>query len=188
MSFVLTQYEEAVLLHVQSVLGFGHVRFDKGVNAYRYIVEDLPSITKLAYLFNGNLVLEHRIEQLSGWVSSLLQHGINLPYITTPALISFTDGWLSGFTDAEGCFNITLLNRIAYTLGIQPLVRFILDQNNERILKYIKVLVASGFVYFRTESLACFRYECSSRRHQAILIKYFAEYPLRTIKADAYIR
>lgn len=71
---------------------------------------------------------------------------------------------------------------------MQPLVRFILDQNNQRILLYIKELIGSGFVFLRKDTLGCYRYECRSRLHQNIIIKYFSDFPLRTIKGDAYIR
>ena len=64
-SFIITQYEQGILLHIQATLGFGTVRFDKGVNAFRFVVEDAPSILLLAHLFNGNLVLRHRIAQMS---------------------------------------------------------------------------------------------------------------------------
>lgn len=63
--FVITQDESAILYHIKDQLGFGNVRFDKGVQSYRYVVSDLPNIVLLAHLFNGNLVLEHRIRQLA---------------------------------------------------------------------------------------------------------------------------
>lgn len=60
--FVLTQKEGAILYHVQEVLGFGTVRkFD---SFYRFIVTDPQSILLLVYIFNGNLVLPHRLKQL----------------------------------------------------------------------------------------------------------------------------
>src|SRR5882724_4723485 len=62
-SFVITQDKSVILYHIQETFGFGNVRFDPGVQSYRFIVEDLPSLIKLAYLFNGNLFLDHRIKQ-----------------------------------------------------------------------------------------------------------------------------
>jgi len=69
MRYVLTQKERGVLDHVQQVFGFGTVRFfPQGSNSnngfYRYIVEDTKSIVQLANLFNGNLAIEHRVQQL----------------------------------------------------------------------------------------------------------------------------
>jgi hypothetical protein len=96
LSFVITQQEENILQHIKSVLGFGVVRFDSGVNAYRYIVEDKASILLLAYLFNGNLVLPHRIAQLNAWVSVIAARSstVDLVAINKAAVFSLEDAWL----------------------------------------------------------------------------------------------
>jgi hypothetical protein len=67
--FVLTQKESNILYHIQKILGFGTVTEfpqGRGTNTfYRFIVEDKTSIFILAHLFNGNLVLPHRQQQLA---------------------------------------------------------------------------------------------------------------------------
>jgi hypothetical protein len=67
--FVLTQKEGNILYHIQEILGFGKVtEFPQGRGTnkfYRFIVEDKTSIFILAHLFNGNLVLPHRQQQLA---------------------------------------------------------------------------------------------------------------------------
>ena len=55
--FVITQKEGAVLRIIQSVLGFGVVRYVAKGNSYRFVVEDKANVRLLAYLFNGNLVI-----------------------------------------------------------------------------------------------------------------------------------
>jgi len=62
-TFVITQKEKEILLHIQKVLGFGIVREYKAFS--RYFVLDKQNIYLLTLLFNGNLVLEHRKSQLS---------------------------------------------------------------------------------------------------------------------------
>lgn len=58
---------------------------------------------------------------------------------------SLKDGWISGFIDAEGCFNVTLFKRKAMTLGYQVKLRFMIDQseslNDMIILKEILHLI-----------------------------------------------
>jgi hypothetical protein len=69
MDFVLTQREKDILEHIALVLQFGYVKAfpqNNSSNAFhRYFVKDVHSLTMLAYLFNGNLALTHRINQLS---------------------------------------------------------------------------------------------------------------------------
>ena len=114
--FVLTQKESAILYNIQHKLNIGVVRhFPQGKSGknndfYRWMVDDPSHILLLAFLFNGNLAVNNRIEQLALWINALNNR---FDYYTiklnnTPVSISLQDAWLSGFTDAEGCFKITV--------------------------------------------------------------------------------
>lgn len=95
------------------VLGFGTVRyFPEGKGYYRYTVTDVKGILLLCFLFNGNLVLPYRVEQLGQWIidfNAKLQNPRSLIYGLIPLITEITDttkpslkdAWLSGFTDAE---------------------------------------------------------------------------------------
>lgn len=137
-SFIITQNESKILYHIKETLGFGTVKYDKGVNSYRFIVSDITSLTILAHLFNGNLFLKHRIEQLDKWIKFLQSKSINNLSNERPVNISLKDGWLSGFTDAEGCFNVHITKRDANTVGYNTKLRFILDQNDFYALEIIQ--------------------------------------------------
>ena len=75
--FVLTQKESDILYLVQKMLGFGTVKhFAQGTSGkkndfYRWIVDNPSHILLLAFLFNGNLALTHRIQQITLWVQAL---------------------------------------------------------------------------------------------------------------------
>ena len=70
--FILTQKEGKILYDIRDMLGFGEVKYYypiKNSNGfYRLVVSDIKNILSLALMFNGNLVLHHRINQLSSWV------------------------------------------------------------------------------------------------------------------------
>ena len=69
--FVITQKEDGILYHIRKMLGIGVVKhFPQGKSGnkndfYRLIVDNPLHILLLAFLFNGNLALTHRIEQLT---------------------------------------------------------------------------------------------------------------------------
>ena len=89
------------------------------------MVGDKQGILALTYLFNGNLVLDKRKIQLNKWL--ILQ---NITGITSNVLPLLSNAWLSGFIDAEGCFNVTLFKRKTMTLGYQVKMRFMIDQKD----------------------------------------------------------
>jgi len=197
-TFVLTQKEEAILVHIQSMLGFGYVRRDvdkDGSVCYRYIVDDLRGVLLLALLFNGNLVLLHRVHQLREWLAvinrslanPLSRHfGLMTPIVLIDALFlpGLHDAWLSGFTDAEGCFNISIRKDSRYSSGFRVTMRFILDQKNALgLMAHIKSLFGSGSITVRF--IGMFRYTCESMQGLAGVNLYFQSYPLKTKKASS---
>lgn len=49
---------------------------------------------------------------------------------------TLNDAWLSGFTDAEGCFNVKIDKRSNTVTGFSVMLRFILDQKIHNIYSY----------------------------------------------------
>lgn len=72
-----TQKEGAILFYIQKKLAIGTVKhFPQGKSGknndfYRLFVRNPSHILLLAFLFNGNLALTHRIQQSSLWVQAL---------------------------------------------------------------------------------------------------------------------
>lgn len=178
LTFVITQKEDLILNHVQEILGFGRVTFDKDANCYRYIVNDLVSIFKLAHLFNGDLVLNNRINQLANWIKVLQTKDYSITEISTIVNISLQDAWLSGFTDAERCFTV-------FTGAKSVGLKFILDQKDKRVLDKIATLFSGGAVTAR--DVDTFRYQASRLSNLIPTISYFEGFPLKTKKNNSFV-
>lgn len=185
-TFVITQKDPSILYHIQEVLGFGNIRFDKEANSFRYVVGDKPSIIKLIYLFNGNLFLKHRINQLKLWISNV--PSINIKHVSNPIKITLNDSWISGFTDAEGCFNVNIFKRKASSLGLRVVVRFLLDQKDEDALLFIRNLFGYGSVAYRSYTDRVYRFTSDSLLGTSNIVKYFNQHPLKTKKSVAFER
>ena len=190
MRYVLTQKESAILCHIQQVLGFGVVRhFD---NFSRFIVNNPKDILLLFFLFNGNLVLHHRKSQLNQWfqiLRSYCKYGQDLTLINELVLPALSDAWLSGFTDAEGCFNVNIVKRINTSTGYRVTLRFILDQKNaQSLLLQIRELFGFGQVFLRKEIGVneVYRYNVNTYMGLITIRNYFLTYPLKTKKGESF--
>lgn len=193
--FCLTQKEGAILNEIQANLGFGTVYEDIFNNCYRFKVQDSKHLLLLCLLFNGNLVLNHRKNQLEGWIERLNEqlsrpgsriYGL-VPLISlqnTLVKVSLKDAWLSGFTDAEGCFNITAINnREKATFSL----RYILDQKDgQALFQFIKLLFLSGSIYSRSKTNNVWRFEVKSKSSLVLVRAYFQTFPLKTKKSLRY--
>ena len=189
--FVLTQKEDAILYHIQKKLGIGTVKhFPQGKSGnnndfYRWSVDNSSHILLLAFLFNGNLALSHRINQLFLWIQVLNKRfGMStLLHINTPVLVSLKDAWLSGFTDAEGCFNVSISHNTRYALHNVIKMRYLLDQKDSLILNKIRDLFGFGKVTERSKAVGVYRYTATGFKSMNDIITYFNDFPLLTKKA-----
>lgn len=185
--FIITQKEEIILNKIQATLGFGLVRRflpkSGGAEFYRFIVEDKNNILILAHLFNGNLVLPHRIAQLKSWLKLLT----NIQLIETSVLPSLNDSWLSGFADAEGCFNVKIESRSNTVTGFRVVIRFLLDQKNaELLLLHVRNIFGYGNVSLRKKTNNVYRYTNNSFSGLKSICDYFHAFPLKTKKSISF--
>jgi hypothetical protein len=191
--FVLTQKESAILYHIKNKLDIGVVKhFPQGKSGknndfYRLIVDNPSHILLLAFLFNGNLTMANRIQQLSLWVQALNHRfGVNtIILVDTAVSITLVDSWLSGFTDAEGCFNVSITYNARYTLDHIVKMRYILYQKDSSILLIIRDLFGFGKVTLRSETDGVYRYTATGFKSMSSVISYFKVFPLLTKKASS---
>lgn len=192
--FVLTQKETKILNDIQKTLNMGTVQTfkEKNVTYSRLIITNPYHIYLLTLMFNGNLVLNHRINQLNDWINILnirykfTNHNIEL--INQPQIITLHDAWISGFTDAEGCFNVSVLKNDRYSLGYVIKLRFILDQNDELALTTIRNLFNKGKVTLRSNSKNHYRYTVTGFSAFTDVYNYFNTFTLKTKKAESFIQ
>ena len=196
--FVLTQKEESILNHIKNTLDFGTVRkIDTASTVYyRYIVEDFKGVLLLALIFNGNLCLTHRVTQLGKWITEINIklstptsniYGLcsSITLITTIFKPSLTNAWLSGFTDAEGCFNISIIKRDNTVSCYRIILRFIIDQKNSlSLLTFIRDQFGYGKVIVRNKDM--YRYYCNSYIGLSYVNSYFSTFKLKSKKAVSY--
>ncbi len=208
---VITQKDPKSLQVIENKLGFGRVKhFDK---YSRFIIEDNKNVLLFYLLLNGNLVFKHRIDQLKKWNVCLNESTrLNLESLnltSVPDLISDTviptlnDGWLSGFTDAEGCFSITVKKkRNSHYVE----ARFILDQKcrsesdiavlnqistlfinlkNTEMNKSVKLRSKTDNVYRIT--IPAYAGNDIKKPNSTLIINYFTRFNLVTTKHNSFL-
>jgi hypothetical protein len=97
---------------------------------------------------------------------------------------SLEDSWLSGYSDAEGCFNVSLLNNSSAFR-----IRFLISQKlliNKPVLERFIILFGTGRVISHSQS-DTFTYEVNGLTNCEKLFFYFEQHPLRSKKANSFI-
>lgn len=213
--FVVTQKDDTVLHEVHKTLKIGKVKHFYDYNGNRkysrFIVAENKGIFLLYLLLNGNLVLESRVKQLSKWAIALnnaskfnyfLFYSNKLPeLIYNTKQPTLNDAWLSGFTDAEGCFSVKI-GSVKTTFYVQLL--FILDQKDGQVIlnkiallfnsiakaklktvnKYIKTKKLSNYI----NNMFRLTISCNDKKKSTsyYICNYFNKYPLKTTKKISF--
>lgn len=73
-------------------------------------------------------------------------------------------------------------------VGFRVVLRFLLDQNDQKVLLQVRALFGFGCVTFRKDSEACYRYTAEAFTRLQPIEDYFKAFPLRTFKKEAFIK
>jgi len=108
LEFKVTQssVDAQILFYIKKELGFGSASVqDKTNKTHHYRVRDKNNIFKLIQIFNGNIVTKHKLSQFKLWVDAFNKiYKTNIQCVENKHVFTLNNAWLSGFTDAEGCF------------------------------------------------------------------------------------
>jgi hypothetical protein len=192
LQFVITQSTEdvKVLYHIYNNLGFGTViQQSKSSKTHRFIVQDMPNLLLICKIFNGNMVFFTRNSKflifLSAYNALALRMKLNTIHpILDTLLPTLKDNWFAGFTDAEGCFSLSLLsNSTAYRF------RFIISQKwsvNLSILKHIKYMFGVGDIS-QHSNLDNWEYRVNGVKNCYYIISYLDAYLLQSKKKESFL-
>ena len=184
--FKLTQSSQdaKVLFNIKKSLTFGLVRVqDKNNNTHCYKVEDKQGLFKIISIFNGNLFLDSQKEQFKLWLAAYnYKYKENIIYLDNNNKPGLYNSWLSGFTDASGCFTCSILDEP--TKGTSVKLSYILTQkgNYDQIQHLANILKGKTHLMDNQNG-----YNITVNTTKlALIIKYFCLYPLKTKKHIAY--
>jgi hypothetical protein len=177
---------------IQKELGYGSISRTKGVNAYRFTVNDKKGLENLVRRINGQFKtvkfkdFNLLIDFLNNRYPDLK---LNKKKLNSDSLSD--NSWFSGFIDADGHFFVRL-NKLQLKVGFE-IVQAIRDKkgNNkkeimEEISKFLKVnlkIINKGY----SKGLDQYLIRFSNLNSNLILIDYLEKYPLFSSKYLNYL-
>lgn len=141
LEFKVTQFsiDAQILFYIKKELGFGSVSVQNKKNkTHHFRVRDQKGILKLIHIFNGNLLTERKNNQFKLWLEAFNKaYNTDIKLIQNSNSPTLNNAWLSGFSDSEGCFTISVVKR-SETYN-QVHVRYILSQKASTPLREAEV-------------------------------------------------
>lgn len=186
LEFKVTQssIDAQILFYIKKELGFGSVRVqDKNNKTHHFRVRDQKGILKLIHIFNGNLLTERKNNQFKLWLEAFNKaYKMDIQLIQNDNNPTLDNAWLSGFSDSEGCFTVSVIKRSESYNQVQ--VRYILSQKNElELMTKIAALFDGKVTYLKSYDGYNMTVNLSKLRK---VISYFNIFSLKTKKYIDY--
>ena len=185
---VQTTSDIKVLHYIQESLGFGKV-ISQSVKTSRYITQSKREIEIIISLFNGNIILPTRKNQLDNFIK-----GFNvwankgkirlepIVFIDNSIKPSLNNSWLAGFTDGEGCFTCSIGDKKGFSFNYNIAQK---GETNIIILEYICSMFKAGKVSKHFVKNV-YEYRITGIKACANIFPYFDKYTLLTKKSLSY--
>ena len=178
---IIFAYNDITLAYyIKKRIGYGNVYKIKNKKAVRYICKNTKGLSVILFLINGKLVSKPKYEQL-------IKHNYNADfnYTILPPSNSLTldNSWLAGFTQADGCFHISVVKSKTHKTGYSVRLEFSIKQNDSIPLNLLYDTLKSGNVCHYNSGIWC--YKSSGFKTAHFLINYF---DLFNVFADKYIK
>lgn len=175
-------------------IGFGFIRNKVRENAIVYTVSNVEGLLIILQFLNNKMRTPKIIQMnnLITWLNINKNYNLKQQYVcTTDFKLS---AWLSGFTEADGCFYIRLSSlknksRIAFRFSIdQRLVDPVSNKSYEFIMLKISELFQSKLRIFQNKlNKKYLRLDVSNKSSLNLVFDYFDKFPLYGIKSLNYI-
>jgi hypothetical protein len=187
--FKLTQssLDAQVLFFVKKSLGFGNVSVQSTINkTHQFRVRDKNNLIKIINIFNGNIITKAKLLQFETFLNAFNErYNTNIVFINKINKVSLENAWLSGFTDAEGCFTCSAyLSKISNKHIVT--VRYIISQKGDAEFSNHLANLINGYVT-HLKSYDGYNTVVNSTK-LSIIIKYINNFPLNSKKHISYIR
>ena len=165
---IFAENDISLAYSIKNRIGHGNVYKIKDKKAVRYICKNKNGLSIILSLINGKLVSKPKYEQL---IKHNYSDNFNLTINAPSNIITLNNHWLSGFTQADGCFYISLAKSKTHKNGFSVRLEFSIKQNDNIPLKLLFETVKLGNLSQYSSGIWC--YKSSGFKTAALLINYF---------------
>jgi hypothetical protein len=153
---------------IKKRIGYGNIYKIKDKKAVRYICKNKNGIKVILSLINGKLLSNSKYDQL---IKHNYPKTFNFEIFPPTHDLSLDNYWLAGFTQADGCFYISIVKSKTHKTGFSVRLEFSIKQNDAIPLKLLYNQLKLG--NFSQYSSGIYCYKSTGYKTAALLINYF---------------
>lgn len=180
---IFSENDISLAYFIKKCIGYGNVYKIKNKKAIRYICKDQKGLSIILSLINGKLVSHHKYEQL---INQGYSEKFKIKILSPLKKISLDNYWLAGFTQADGCFHISVVKSKTHKTGYSVRLEYSLKQNDKLPLKLLYDLLKKGNLSQYNTGIWC--YKSTGFSTASDLINYFDKFNLFGGKYVSYLK
>jgi len=180
---IFSESDVSLAYFIKKRVGHGNVYNIKNKKAVRYICKNQKGLSLILSLINGKFVSKYKYEQL---IKHNYNQDFNLEILPPLNQLSLDNYWLAGFTQADGCFHISVPKSKTHKTGYSVRLEYSLKQNDCLPLKLLYNYINMGNISQYSSGIWC--YKSSGFKTAACLIDYFDKYNLFAGKYVDYLK
>jgi len=180
---IFSEDDISLAYYIKKTIGYGNVYKIKNKKAVRYICKHRLGLYRILSLINGKLVSFPKYHQL---INHNYSSDFNINICKPLEKLSLDNYWLAGFTQADGCFHISVVESRTHKTGFSVRLEYSLKQNDSVPLKLLYAHINTGNLSQYTSGIWC--YKSTGFKTAALLINYFDSYKLFAGKYVNYLK
>ena len=180
---IFSETDISLAYFIKERIGHGNVYKIKDKKAVRYICKNKEGLFIILSLINGKLVSNYKYDQL---IKHNYSEDFNINIMPPLNNLSLDNSWLAGFTQADGCFHISVVKSKTHKSGYSVRLEFSLKQNDELPLRLLYNNLGMGNISQYHTGVWC--YKSSGYKTAAVLINYFDKYNVFAGKYVDYLK
>jgi len=131
---IFAEEDTSLAYYIKKRIEHGNVYKIKDKKAVRYICKNTNGLSLILSLINGKLVSYYKYDQL---IKHNYSENLNINILPPLKTVSLDNYWLAGFTQADGCFHISVAKSNTMKTGYSVRLEYSLKQNDKLPLKLL---------------------------------------------------
>ena len=180
---IFAENDVSLAYFIKKRIGHGNVYNIKDKKAYRYICKNTKGMSIILSLINGKLVSKYKYQQL---INHNYSKHFSMVVLPPSNVLSLENYWLAGFTQADGCFHISVAKSKTHKTGYSVRLEYSLKQNDDLPLRLLYNTLKMGNLCQYSSGIWC--YKSTGFKTAANIIYYFDKFNLFAGKYKDYLK
>ena len=180
---IFSESDISLAYYIKKQIGYGNVYKIKDKKAVRYICKHARGLSYILALINGKLLSNCKYDQL---IKHNYAEDFNISIIPPSNNLSLDNHWLAGFTQADGCFHISVAKSKTHKTGYSVRLEYSLKQNDDLPLKLLYNVMKMGNLSKYSTGISC--YKSTGFKTAVNLINYFDKFNVFAGKYVDYLK